>query len=199
MTAAIYLNQKQGTPSEALAALKTKKKTPPYAIANIHFCGLIARELADTLEELAEIGIVSRTDLKYLSDVIVSDDMDTMYNVAKQVGRKEEWLSDFETIVAYFDSLADRNLSQVQKHLKTALKTILIIDYSLTARMVISATKSQVPQQNITRILNDKRNEVLRYFEAEYSKVSNYKFEFGKFDWMKLAKSDYENFLKIIG
>lgn len=172
------------------------KLLPENIIANYHYITLLGREISDNLALFSEKGLIPSWNIRHI-DRGMSDDMDATWKIAEVAGETKQYTEDFTLITDYFGQLAGKYLSQHQKengdYLQEVLKTILIIEYSLFTAEYITVANKQHTNVKTMRILSRKRNELLKYFKAEFSKYSNLEFDFSKFReiWQRINRMGY--------
>lgn len=129
--------------------------------------------------------------------------MDETWNAAKQSQREVDFNEDFSEVIGWFQKLAKANLSSVQMsvpYLHDALTTILMIDYSLHTADFITSSIGQKVNKKTFGIMSRKRKQLTKWFESENSKVSNFNFDFRKFNaiWRKMNVKNYNDFKEYI-
>lgn len=176
---------------------------PQNITTNYHYITLLGREISDNLEILAGKGLIPSWNIRHI-DRGMSEDMDVTWKLAEQAGNTKEFTADFELLTDYFSQLAARYLSQHQRdngiELHEVLKAILIIEYSLFTAEFITAANNQKTNPKTFRILTRKKNELLKYFKSEFSKYSNFDFDFSSFKqlWKRLNHMNYNESQKFL-
>ena len=175
----------------------SSKILPQNIVTNYHYITLLGREISDNLVIFSEKGLIPSWNIRHI-DRGMSEDMDATWKIAEESGNTKEYTEDFTLLTEFFLQLAGRYLSKHQQdnseYLKEVLKTILIIDYSLFTAEFITAANNQKTNPKTMRILTRKKNELLKYFESEFTKYSNLKFDFKSFKelWGNLNQMDYK-------
>ena len=179
------------------------KGLPQNITSNYHYITLLGREISDNLSIFSEKGLIPSWNVRHI-DRGMSEDMDATWKIAEQSGNTKEYTEDFTLLTDFFSQLAARYLSQHQRdngiELHEVLKTILIIEYSLFTAEFITRANSQKTNPKTFRILTRKKNELLKYFRAEFSKYSNFDFDFSSFKqlWERLNHMNYNESQKFL-
>lgn len=175
---------------------KKSTELPQNIISNYHYLTLLGREISDNLAIFSEKGLIPSYNIRHI-DRGMSEDMEVTWKIAEEAGNTEEFTRDFNLLTDFFGQLAGRYLSHHQRengvYLQEVLKTILIIEYSLFTAEFITVANKQHTNVKTMRILTRKRNELLKYFKSEFSKYSNFDFDFKSFKelWGKLNRMNY--------